>query len=67
MKKNPIPPMTPNQRTDTSGWEVVVAWPDGPEDRINGFRSLSDVLSWTSEGRQEWLDKHPRNKRPGGT
>jgi hypothetical protein len=36
--------MTPRPRKDSSGWVVVVAWPDGKEEQINEFRSLSDVL-----------------------
>jgi hypothetical protein len=67
MEKYPIPPMTPHQRKDTSGWMVLVAWPDGQEEQINGFRSSSDALSWLSEGQQEWLSKHPRNRNAGAT
>jgi hypothetical protein len=62
MEKDSSPTMTPHQRKDSAGWMVIVAWPDGTEEQVNGFRSLSDVVSWMPDGSQEWLEKHPRNK-----
>jgi hypothetical protein len=60
--KEPAPLMTPHKRDDSSGWMIKVTWPDGPEELVNGFRSMSDVESWLSVGSQEWLKQHPRNK-----
>jgi hypothetical protein len=62
MKEDPLPLMTPHKREDNSGWMIRVTWPDGPEELVNGFRSISDVESWLSVGSQEWLRQHPRNK-----
>jgi hypothetical protein len=64
MMDDPPPPMTPRKREDTSGWMVLVCWPDGREEKVNGFRSLSDVGSWFSfGGSQEWLNQHLGNKK----
>lgn len=62
MLKTPCPLMTPQKREDSSGWLVIVSWPGGPEERVNGFRSLADVTSWLANGAQEWLQKQPRGK-----
>ena len=56
--------MTPFKRQDNSGWLVVVTWPDRVEERLDGFRSMSDVTSWLAHGAPEWLKAHPRNKSP---
>ena len=52
-KAKPI--FTPRELKDWSGWFVVVQWPNGREQHVNGFGSEAAAISWIADESAAWL------------
>jgi hypothetical protein len=57
------PTMTPRQMNMFSDWYVVVVWPDGHKQQVNGFKDERHARGWIEHESQAWLAKAAR---PGG-
>ena len=60
---SPTPTMTPRQLKFFSEWYVVVAWPDGREQRVNGFDSEAHARGWIDQESEAWIANARRPSR----
>jgi hypothetical protein len=49
--------MTPRQIGGFAEWSILVEWPDGREQNINGFDSLAQIRAWIARDSRAWIDK----------
>lgn len=36
-------------------WYVMISWPDGRQDRVNGFISSGEATEWIAEESAKWM------------
>ena len=57
------PKFEPRELKDGSGFYVLVIWPYGPEEHVNGFRSVDEAKIWIDLESKGWLFNHPLTLR----
>ncbi len=55
-----LPRMTPRELAGDMGWYVEVCWPDGQEEHVGGFASMSQAQGWIDHASTDWLPQHPK-------
>jgi hypothetical protein len=43
-----------------SEWQVVVTWPNGRKQKVNGFSSEAHARGWIEKGSSEWVAENIR-------
>jgi hypothetical protein len=43
------------QSPGPGGWHVIIAWPDGRQERVNGFLSRDECEAWVRNDSAHWL------------
>jgi NTP pyrophosphatase (non-canonical NTP hydrolase) len=52
---NAAPTLTPKQMGFFSDWKVLVVWPNGVKQQINGFSSEAHAQGWITHNSAEWV------------
>ena len=52
---NPSPTLTPRQLGFFSDWKIIVVWPNGVKQQINGFTSEAHAQGWITHNSAEWI------------
>lgn len=47
---------------DHSGFYVLVTWPEGQAEHVNGFQSEAEADAWITNDTATWLARHPRSR-----
>jgi hypothetical protein len=50
-----VPTMTPRQFDFFSEWSVVIVWPNGRKQKVNGFTTEAHARGWIEHESAEWL------------
>jgi hypothetical protein len=57
------PTFHPKQRANGLGWIIEVIWPDGQDQRIEGFFDQESAERFIRERSREWIDRELRYLR----
>jgi hypothetical protein len=57
LPKSP-PTFAPRELKVGLGYYVLVTWPDGRPQHINGFKSEAAALAWIESKSQGWLEQN---------
>lgn len=49
------PTLTPRQLGFFSDWKIIVVWPNGVKQQINGFSSEAHARGWITHNSAEWI------------
>ena len=49
---------------DGSAWYIVLTWPNGQTENIDGFSSETEINEWMTTKYRGWLAKHEGQKHP---
>jgi NTP pyrophosphatase (non-canonical NTP hydrolase) len=52
---NSTPTLTPRQLGFFSDWKVLVVWPNGLKQQINGFTSEAHAQGWITHNSSDWI------------
>jgi len=52
---NSAPTLTPRQLGFFSDWKVLVVWPNGLKQQINGFTSEAHARGWITHNSSDWI------------
>ena len=55
----------PRPAQSGGGWEILVIWPDGQTDLVDGLHSEAEADQWIEAELSSW-DYHQRKSLPGG-
>ena len=58
----PDPTMTPRPLKDSSGWYVLLTWPDGLEQQIDDFLTEAEAEAWIDGESAAWLVDAKRHR-----
>ena len=59
-----MPTFKPEQMGFFSEWFIVITWPDGQQQKMNGFRNEAHCQGWIEHESAKWV---ARTTRPRGT
>jgi len=62
MKDKSSPILEKRELKDGSAWYIVLTWPNGQTEHIDGFSSESDINEWITTKYRGWLAKHEGQK-----
>jgi len=51
------PTLEPRALKDRSGWYVLLTWPSGADEQINGFAAEAEAQTWIEHESQAWITK----------
>jgi hypothetical protein len=46
-----------------TGYFVLVTWPDGQKEQVEGFSSEAAARTWIEKHSSDWLARHPKMKK----
>lgn len=55
------PTLEVRELKDGSAYYVLVTWPDGMEQQVNGFSNREEAHLWIEHDSDAWLARHPRS------
>ncbi len=62
LRKAPAQPdMRPVSLKDGAGYYVLVGWPAGQEEQVDGFATEAEAERWIAES-ASWVARHPRSR-----
>jgi hypothetical protein len=62
-----IPSYLRNQRVESGGYLVLVTWPKGPEQQLEGFASVEAARAWIEDDAPSWIAGSPYSGESGET
>jgi hypothetical protein len=60
IKPHQEPSFRPRELKAGSGWYVLVTWPNGDAEHVNGFTSDLEAKGWISTQSRSWLKARTR-------
>ena len=58
------PTLQARELKDGSAWYIVLTWPNGQTENIDGFSSETEINEWMTTKYRGWLAKHEGQKHP---
>ena len=58
------PTLQARELKDGSAWYIVLTWPNGLTESIDGFSSETEINEWMTTKYRGWLAKHEGQKHP---
>ncbi len=68
MVNDSLPPSLSVKELKLGGeWYVIIAWPNGAFEHVEGFWTERDAADWIDHESAEWLQRHPKSRAGGIT